>query len=160
MPWPETGDRGRKGNVVDKRCKEQTQESRDQGSPEVLELKPLSYFGRKCACKFRMALCCYVSHSALSDSLRPHGLQPARLLCPWNSPGKNPGMSGHSLLQGIFPSQGLNPGLLHCRQILYCEPPGKPRMALLKVENGANSLNRKRSFLSLRPEETSKSAKI
>ena len=38
---------------------------------------------------------------------------------PWNSSGKNTGLSSHSLLQGIFPTQGLNPGLLHCRQILY-----------------------------------------
>ena len=37
---------------------------------------------------------------------------PPRLLCPWNSPGKNTGVGCHSLLQGIFPSQGLNPGLL------------------------------------------------
>ena len=41
-------------------------------------------------------------------------------LCPWNSPGKNTGVGCHSLLQGIFPTQGLNPDLLHCRQILYC----------------------------------------
>ena len=38
---------------------------------------------------------------------------------PWNSPGKNTGVGSHSLLQGIFPTQGLNPGLLRCRQILY-----------------------------------------
>ena len=45
---------------------------------------------------------------------------PARLLHPWDSPGKNSGVSCHSLLQGIFLTQGLNPGLcLHCRQILY-----------------------------------------
>ena len=48
------------------------------------------------------------------------GLQPARPLCPWNSPGKNTGVGSHSLLQGIFPTQGSNPGLLYCRQILYC----------------------------------------
>ena len=41
-------------------------------------------------------------------------------LCPWNSPGMNTGVGSHSLLQGIFPTQGSNPGLLHCRQILYC----------------------------------------
>ena len=41
-----------------------------------------------------------------------------RLLCSWNSPGKNTGV-GHSLLQGIFPTQGWNLGLLYCRQILY-----------------------------------------
>ena len=50
----------------------------------------------------------------------PCGLQFARLLCLWNSPGKNTGMGCHSLLKGIFPSQGSNPGVLHCRQILYC----------------------------------------
>ena len=54
----------------------------------------------------------------MSDSLRPHGLQPTRLLCPWNPPGQNTGVGSRSLLQGIFPTQGLNPGLLHCRQIL------------------------------------------
>ena len=43
---------------------------------------------------------------------------PVRLLCPWDSPGKNTGVGGHSLLQGIFLTQGSNPGLLHCRQIL------------------------------------------
>ena len=43
----------------------------------------------------------------------------ASLLCPWNSPDKNIAMDSHSLLQGIFSTQGLNPGLLDCRQILY-----------------------------------------
>ena len=38
---------------------------------------------------------------------------------PWNSPGKNTGVGSHSHLQGILPTQGSNPGLLHCRQILY-----------------------------------------
>ena len=37
-----------------------------------------------------------------------------------DSPGKNTGVGSHSLLQGIFPTQGSNPGLPHCRQILYC----------------------------------------
>ena len=55
----------------------------------------------------------------MSDSLQPHGLWPARLLCPWDSPGKNTGVDCHSLLQKIFPTSGLNLGLLHCRQILY-----------------------------------------
>ena len=39
--------------------------------------------------------------------------------CPWDSPGKNTEVGCHSLLQGIFWTQGSNPGLLHCRQILY-----------------------------------------
>ena len=44
----------------------------------------------------------------------PGGLQkPARLLCPWDSPGKNTGVDCHALLQGIFPTQGLNLCLLH-----------------------------------------------
>ena len=38
---------------------------------------------------------------------------------PWNSPGKNTGVGSHSLLQGIFSTQGWKPGLLHCRWILY-----------------------------------------
>ena len=54
-----------------------------------------------------------VSCSVMSDSL------PARLLCPWDSPGKNTGVGCHCLLQGMFPTQGSNPGLPHCGQILY-----------------------------------------
>ena len=54
------------------------------------------------------------SLSVVSDSLRPHGLH-----SPWNSPGKNTGVGSLSLLQGIFPTQGLNPGLPHCRWILH-----------------------------------------
>ena len=50
---------------------------------------------------------------------RSHGLLPARLLCPWDSPGENTGVGSLSLLQGIFPTQGSHPSLLHCRQILY-----------------------------------------
>ena len=42
-----------------------------------------------------------------------------RLLHPWDFLGKNTGVGCHFLLQGIFPTQGLNPGLLHCRQKLY-----------------------------------------
>ena len=44
---------------------------------------------------------------------------PTRLLCPWDFPGKNTGVGCHFLLQEIFPIQGLNPGLPHCRQTLY-----------------------------------------
>ena len=40
-----------------------------------------------------------VSRSVMSDSMRPHGLQPARLLCPWDSPGKNTAVDCHFLLQ-------------------------------------------------------------
>ena len=54
------------------------------------------------------------SRSVLSDSLGPHGLYNPR-----NTPGQNAGAGSHSLLQGIFPTQGSNPGLPLCRQILY-----------------------------------------
>ena len=60
-----------------------------------------------------------VSHLVMSNSLQPHGLYPARLLFPWNSPSKNTGVGSYSLLQQIFLTQGLNPGLLHYRQTLY-----------------------------------------
>ena len=64
------------------------------------------------------------SHSVVSDSLQPHGLY-----SPWNSPGQNTGLGSLSLFQGIFPTQGLNPGLLHCRQILYqLSHKGSPKM--------------------------------
>ena len=59
------------------------------------------------------------SCSVVSSSLRPQGSQLVKFLCPWNSPGKNPGVDCHSLLQGIFPTWRLNPGCLNCRQILY-----------------------------------------
>ena len=54
-------------------------------------------------------VCVYEVASVVSDALRPTGQQPARLLCPWDSPGKNTGVSCHALLQGIFPTQGSNP---------------------------------------------------
>ena len=64
------------------------------------------------------------SCSVLSDSLWPH-----RLYSLWNSPGQNTGVGSLSSLQGIFPSQGLNPGLLHCRWILYqLSHKGSPRI--------------------------------
>ena len=47
--------------------------------------------------------------------LATHGLQPARLHCPWDFPGRDTGVGCHFLLQGIFPTQKSNPGLLHCR---------------------------------------------
>ena len=70
-----------------------------------------------------------VSCSVVPDSLRPHGLQSARLLCPRVSQGKNTGVGCHFLLQGIFLTQGWKLPLLYllpCRQILYQHsPPGK-----------------------------------
>ena len=57
---------------------------------------------------------CVCAYSAVSDSLPPHGLQPTRLLCPQNIPGKNTGVGCHFLLQGISPQiQGSNSHLLY-----------------------------------------------
>ena len=56
----------------------------------------------------------------MSDSLQPHGLY-----SPWNSPVQNTGVGSLSFLQGIFPTQGLNPGLLHCRRMVILQ--GKPK---------------------------------
>ena len=53
---------------------------------------------------------------SLPDSLWPHGLWPSRLLCPWDSPGRNTRVGSHALLQGIFPDQGSNPYLLHAQE--------------------------------------------
>ena len=54
------------------------------------------------------------SHSVVSNSLWHHGLYR-----PWNSPGQNTGVGSRSLVQGMFPTQGSNPSLPHCRWILY-----------------------------------------
>ena len=56
-------------------------------------------------------------------------VEPARLVYPWNSPGQDTGVGCHDLLQGIFPTQGWNPGLPHCRWILYhLRHQGNPRI--------------------------------
>ena len=55
----------------------------------------------------------YALSAVVSDSLRPQGLEPASLLCPWDFPSKNTGVGGHFLFQRIFPTQGSNPCLLH-----------------------------------------------
>ena len=61
----------------------------------------------------------YVCAQSLScfQLLTPHGLEPARLLCPWDFSGKTTGVGCHLLFQGIFPTHGSNSHLLHCRQI-------------------------------------------
>ena len=64
------------------------------------------------------------SPSVMSDSLQPHGLY-----SPWDSPGQNTGVGSLSLLQGVFPTQGSNPGLPHCSWIPYqLSHKGSPRM--------------------------------
>ena len=73
-------------------------------------------------------LSCSVA-SVVSNSSRPHGLQTPRLLCPWDSPGKNTGVGSHALLQGICPTRGLDPRLLFFYTVgrfFTTEPSGKP----------------------------------
>ena len=73
---------------------------------------------------FRLFVIESESRSVVSDSLLPHGLY-----SPWNSPGQNTGVGSVSLFWGIFPTQGSNLGVLHCRQILYqLSHKGSPRI--------------------------------
>ena len=71
-----------------------------------------------------------LSHLVCIDSLRPYGLQPARLLCTWEFSRLNTGVCCHALLQGIFPTQRWNPHLLCLLNWQACTlppmPPGKP----------------------------------
>ena len=87
-----------------------------QGSnPGLLLCRRILYHLSHCCC-----CCCRCQvASVVSDSVQPHRRQPTRLPRPWDSPGKITGVGGHALLQGIFPTQGLNTGLLHCRQTFY-----------------------------------------
>ena len=104
------------------------EESLAQGSP----LKSFSVFvGGGRDEQMERAHMCVLAQSVVSDSLQPHGLQPTRLLCPWDSPGKNSGVGCHCLLQGIFPTQGSNLCLLHLlhwqASSLPLAPPGSSR---------------------------------
>ena len=79
--------------------------------------------------------CSLFSHSVVSNSLWPHRLQPTRLLCQRNAPGKNTGMSCHFLLQGISRTQGSNPRLPHFRQVLYHWVTREPPQSLFITSN-------------------------
>ena len=84
-------------------------------------------WGHVCVC----VCVCVCAHAPAvaqsSDSLRPHELDPIRLLCLWNFPGKNTGAGCHFFLQGIFPAQGSNPRLLllHWQTDFTTAPLGK-----------------------------------
>ena len=84
-------------------------------------LKRLSSSSSSCSMfkqlHIRIVCACSISQSCLT-LLQPCGLSPASFLCPWDFPGKNTGMGCHFLLQKIFLTQGSNPHLLYCRQIL------------------------------------------
>ena len=70
-----------------------------------------------------MDIMCYNHKVLVANSLWPHGLYPARLLCPWNSPSKNTGLSCHFLLLGISPIQGLS---RHIKHLLYWQADSLP----------------------------------
>ena len=76
-----------------------------------------------------------VSHSVVSDFLRPQGVQPTRLLCPSNSPEENTGLGCHCLLQGIFLTRGWNLGPSALQEdTLPSEPPRKPHIKYSKYK--------------------------
>ena len=72
-----------------------------------------SIYGEHSFTSLDTAMRACVCAQSCSDSLQPHGLQPTRLLCPWDSPNRNTGRGCHFLLQGIFLTRGLNLRLLH-----------------------------------------------
>ena len=92
------------------------------------------FFSKQCNCFLEYLFPRFLLHIKLLQSslnLCNYGLQPIRLFCPWDSPGKNIGVCCHTLLQRIFLTQGPNPSLLH---LLLCQagslplaPPGKPQ---------------------------------
>ena len=78
-----------------------------------------SLYQSQCTSLFSIMHACVHSCSVVSISLQPHELELIRLLGLWDSPDNNTRVGFHSLLQRIFPTQGANSGLLHCRQILH-----------------------------------------
>ena len=94
--------------------------SRPHGLQPTRLLHPWDFPGKSTGVGCHCLLCCSKqqskseSRSVVFDPLQPHGLY-----SPWNSPGQDTGVGSLSLLQGIFPTQGQNPGLPYCRQILY-----------------------------------------
>ena len=130
LEWiPPPRDLPNPGNLVEPRSpalKVDSLPAEPQGKPKNTGLGSLSLLQRifrtqesnqgLLHCRWILYLLSYQgspSRSVVSDSLQPHGLY-----SPWSSPDWNTGVGSLSLLQGIL-TQGSNPGLLHCRQILY-----------------------------------------
>ena len=101
-------------------------EGRKEAGPEELGEEYSSL--RPCGCF------CLVAES--SDPSGPYGLWLARFLCPWGSPGKNTGVVSHFLLQGIFPTQGSKPHLLHWQveAIAHPSPLGEGELRCLRLK--------------------------
>ena len=98
--------------------------------PGIWQLRVETWIGTRLTVELNYFLRACISHSIMSNHLQPCGLQPARLLCPRDSPDKNTGMGCHAFLQGIFPTQGSN---LHLLCLLHWQagslplaPPGSP----------------------------------
>ena len=83
---------------------------------EVVVVVDTEYEQRLVPVRYRYAM---LSRSVMFDSLQPVDCSPAGSSVHGDSPGKNTGVGFYTLLQGIFPTQGSNPGPPHCRQILY-----------------------------------------
>ena len=71
------------------------------------------YSSARCSIAIQWSVC---KHAQSCRTLRPHGLYPTRVLCAWDSPGKNTGVVCYALLQGIFLTPGLN---LHLLRLLH-----------------------------------------
>ena len=97
-----------------------------------------------------LCVCQVPSCSVMFNSLQPYELQPTRLICPWDSPGKNTGVSCHALLQGIFLTQGSN---LHLLRLLHRQAGSLHYRHQIEKSNklvsGANNLSRGCSKTSL-----------
>ena len=94
-----------------------------EGDKSDQNLKPISL-----SCSHFVGMC-VLSHSVVSDSATPWTVAHQAPLVHGDSPGKNTGLGCHALLQGLFPTQGSNPGLLHCRWIIFClSHQGSPRI--------------------------------
>ena len=83
--------------------------------------------------------------SVVSDSVRPHGVQPTRLLCPWDSPGKKTGVGGHFLPEGILPTQGSNQNLSRLWHWPASSLPLAPPRKLLKLNSKKTNPNGKQA---------------
>ena len=89
-------------------------------------------------CEYIYVLCVF-THSDVPDSLQPHGCSQPGSSVYGDSPGKNTGAGCYALLQGIFPTQGSNPGLPHCRR--NCNGHGKSlQYSCLESLHGQRSL--------------------
>ena len=117
---------------------------------------------------FYTKLCCtMLSRSVISNSLRPHGLQPASLLCPWGfskqeywsglpqGKPRNTGVGSLALLQGIFPTQELNRGSPASQvDSLPTELSGKPKRGLLSSNSNCKNPGSVAHWLSLAPDQS------